>query len=151
MKKLFSIVLIAMNVLFLASCASYEKSGAVMSVSSNSINTYVTADLDYQGAKKVEGIVDTQTLFGFIQLTRNGKRVFKSSNRYKGLDKKESQALYRAKENAGVDIILEPEFEKETHSWCLGLYRTSHTVVKGWGVNIKGIKEDNRGYRNVTE
>ena len=59
-----------------------------------------------------------------------------------------AQFLYRAKENANVDIILEPEFETEKHSWFLGLYRTSSTKVKGWGVNIKGIKYDQHGTPN---
>ena len=119
-----------------------------MSLGNNSINTYVEADLDYNNAKKVEASVNTSTLFGFIQLERNGNKVLKSTNRYKGLSKREAQALYRAKENANVDIILEPEFETEKHSWCLGIYRTSSTKVKGWGVNIKGIKQDNRGIPN---
>ena len=54
----------------------------------------------------------------------------------------ESYYILDAKENSGVDIILEPEFESERHSWFFGAYRTSKTKVKGWGVNVKGIKED---------
>ena len=119
-----------------------------MSLGNNNINTYVEADLDYANAKKVEGIVNTATLFGFIALERNGNKLLKSANRYKGLSKRESQALYRAKENSQVDVILEPEFESEKHSWFFGAYKTSVTKVKGWGVNIKGIKEDKRGVPN---
>lgn len=138
-----------MLVFFASSCASYEKSAPVMGVTSNNINTYVAADLDYDGAKKVEGVVDTRTLFGFIQLTRNGNKTLKSANRYKGIDKREAQALYRAKENSKVDIILEPEFEKEKHSYFFGAYKATTTKVKGWGVNIKGIKEDPHGVVNA--
>lgn len=130
------------------SCASYQKEAAIMSLGNNNINTYVEADLDYANAKKVEGTVNTATLFGFIQLKRNGNQLLKSANRYKGLSKRESQALYRAKESSHVDIILEPEFEKENHSWFLGVYKTSVTKVKGWGVNMNGIKEDKHGTPN---
>lgn len=130
------------------SCASYQKEAAIMSLGSNNINTYVEADLDYDNAKRVEGQVHTSTLFGFIQLEQNGNKLLKSANRYKGLSKRESQALYRAKENSNVDVILEPEFESEKHSWFLGAYKTTNTKVKGWGVNIKGIKEDRRGVVN---
>ena len=119
-----------------------------MSLGNNNINIYVEADLDYANAKKVQGSVNTATLFGFIQLERNGNKTLKSANRYKGLSKREAQALYRAKENADVDIILEPEFETEKHSWFFGAYRTSSTKVKGWGVNIKGIKQDQHGIPN---
>ena len=125
------------------SCASYQKEAAIMSIGGNNINTYVAADLDYANAKKVQATVNTRTLLGFIQLERNGNKTLKSVNRYKWLTKREAQALYRAKENADVDVILEPEFEKETHRWFFGLYKTTSTKVKGWGVNIKGIKEDN--------
>lgn len=127
--------------LLVTSCASYQKTAPVLGVTNNGINTYVEADLDYDHVKKVEGVVETKTLFG-IPLTHNGRKLLKSTNRYKGLDKRESQALYRAKESAGVDLILEPEFEKEKHSYFFGAYKSSYTKVKGWGVNIKGIKKD---------
>ena len=115
-----------------------------MGIDGNNINTYVTAELDYKNAKKIEGTIETKTLFGFIDLIHNGNKTIKSTNRYKGLNKRESQALYKAKTNANVDIILEPEFESETHSWFFGIYKTSITKVKGWGVNIKSMKEDKR-------
>ena len=125
-----------------ASCASYTTDAPLMSISGNAINTYVEADLDYKGAKKVSAEVERKTLFGFISLSRNGNKTLNNSNRYKGLTKAEKQALYRAKINNDVDIIVEPEFETEKHSWFFGAYKTSKVSVKGWGVNMKGIKED---------
>lgn len=107
----------------------------------NRINTYVEADLDYAGVKKVEGVVETKTFLG-IPLIRNGNKTLKSTSRYGRLNKRESQALYRAKESSGVDIILEPEFETEKHSYFFGAFKRSKTTVTGWGLNIKGIKED---------
>lgn len=145
MKKSFIKAICAgLLVLGFTSCASYQKEAALMQINNNNINTYVAADLDYANAKRVQATVNTRTLFGFIQLERNGNKTLKSVNRYKFLSKPEAQALYRAKENADVDIILEPEFEKETHRWFFGLYKTRTTKVKGWGVNMKGIKEDVR-------
>lgn len=150
MKKLSFLTAICAGLLTMSftSCATYQKEAAIMSLGNNSINTYVEADLDYANAKKVQASVNTATLFGFIQLQRNGNKTLKSANRYNGLTKREAQALYRAKENADVDIILEPEFETEKHSWFFGLYRTSSTTVKGWGVNIKGIRKDEHGNLN---
>lgn len=150
MKKssFFSLVCAGLIAASISSCASYQKEAAIMSLGNNNINTYVEADLDYANAKKVQGSVNTATLFGFIQLERNGNKTLKSANRYKGLSKREAQALYRAKENADVDIILEPEFETEKHSWFFGAYKKTSTKVKGWGVNIKGIKQDTHGVPN---
>ena len=126
MKKLSFLTAICAGLLLVSftSCASYQNEAAVMSLGSN-LNTYVEAEIDYASAKKVEATVNTATLLGFIQLERNGNKTLRSANRYKGLTKRQSQALYRAKENSGVDIILEPEFESERHSWFFGAYRTS--------------------------
>lgn len=142
MKKINLFVAVCATVL-LSSCASYQKTAPIMGIGGNNINTYVAAELDYENAKRIEGTIETQTLFGF-NLIFNGNKTIKSTNRYKGLNKRESQALYKAKSEANVDIILEPEFETESHSWFLGIYRTSKTKVKGWGINVKSIKEDKR-------
>lgn len=142
MKKLNLFIAVCATVL-LSSCASYQKTAPIMGIGGNNINTYVAAELDYENAKRIEGTIETKTILGF-NLIFNGNKTIKSSNRYKGLNKRESQALYKAKSEANVDIILEPEFESENHSWFFGVYRTSKTKVKGWGINVKSIKEDRR-------
>lgn len=125
----------------MASCASYQKTAPLMGIVNNNINTYAAADIDYESAEKVTAEVETKTVLG-IPLIKNGNKTLKSSTRYRGIGKREAQALYLAKTKSGADIILEPEFEKEKHSWFFGAYKTSKTVVKGWGVKVKGIKED---------
>lgn len=135
--------------LCLSSCAGYTSSAPVMSMT-NGVNTYVEADLDYNNAKRVEGYVETKTLFGFIQLVRNGNRTLNNTTRYRGLSRSERQALYRAKESGRVDIIVEPEFEKEKHSWFFGAYKTTKTKATGWGLNVRGLKNDEHGNRNQT-
>lgn len=145
MKK--SIILIESLVLILtASCASYNKTTPMLGVNSNNINTYVAADLDYQNAQKVEGTVEYEKLLWIIPLKRNGNKTVSSSNRYKGLSNLESKALYKALENSKADIIVEPQFEKEHHSWFFGIYQKGSAKAKGWGVKINGLKEDtNKG------
>ena len=150
MKNLKSLLVAGVAVLAFSSCAHYTVDSPVMGIASNSINTYVTADLDYKNAKQISADVETKTLFGFISLSRNGDKQLTNTNRYKGLSKPERQALYRAKTNNNVDIILEPEFTVEKHSWFFGAYKTRKVNVKGWGVNMKGIKEDPHGITNDT-
>lgn len=142
MKNFKGLFVLVVTIATLTSCARYTVDAPLMGITNNSINTYVAADLDYQNAKPVSAEIESQTLFGFISLTHNGNKQLMNTNRYKGLSKPERQALYRAKVNNGVDIILEPEFTSEKHSWFLGLYKTHKVNVKGWGVNMKGIKED---------
>lgn len=143
MKKLSFLSAICAGLLMsgISSCASYQKEAAVMSMDSH-LNTYLEADVDYSSTKPIQATVNTATLFGFIQLKRNGHKYFHSANRYKGLTKRQSQALYRAKEDSGADIIAEPEFEMEKHSWFFGAYTKTSTKVKGWGLKVNGIKED---------
>ncbi len=138
-----------LGAMLLASCASYQKTAPIMGVQSNNINTYVAADLDYANAKKVGATLNTQTVLWVIPLVKNGNKTFKSSNRYNNLSKSESQALYLAKQNSGADIILEPEFETEKHSWFFGIFKKSSVKVTGWGINVKGIKEDSNRLPNA--
>ena len=144
MKKFKFFIAAAFVALGFSSCAHYTMDAPVMGIANNSINTYVAADLDYKGAKKISAEVESKKLFGFISLVRNGDKQLTNSNRYKGLSKPERQALYRAKTNNNVDIIMEPEFTTEKHSWFFGLYKTRKVSVTGWGVNMKGIKEDTK-------
>ena len=125
-----------------ASCAHYTVDAPLMGITNNSINTYVAADIDYKGAKKVSAEVENQILLGVFRLSRNGDKQLTNPNRYKGLTKTQRQALYRAKVNNNVDIIMEPEFSTEKHSWFFGAYKTRKVSVTGWGVNMRGIKED---------
>ena len=150
MKKITSFFAFGIAALAFTSCAHYNVDAPVMGIAGNSINTYVAADLDYKGAKQISADVQTKTLFGFISLTRNGDKQLTNSNRYRGLTRAERQALFRAKTNNNVDIILDPEFTIEKHSWFFGLYKTRNVNVKGWGVNLKGIKEDPHGIINNT-
>ena len=128
--------------LLLAGCASYQKTAPLQGMNSNTVSTYAEADIDYSSAKKVSGTIETKKIFGFNTI-RNGNKTLKSSNHYGRLSKREAQALYKAKESADVDLILDPEFETEKHSYFFGLIRNSTTKVTGWGVKIKGMK-DNR-------
>ncbi len=142
--KVLKFCFVAFMALTFTGCAKYTTDGALMGLAGNTINTYVAADLDYKNAKRVSATVENKFLFGFIPLVRNGSKLFSSINRYKGLSKIERQALYRAKINNEVDIIMEPEFAKESHCWLFGLYKTQKVTINGWGVNMKGIKEDTR-------
>lgn len=148
MKNLKGLLVAGIAATMLASCASYEKSGPVMGVQSVNVNTYVAADFDYANAKRIEGTVDTKTLFGIIPLVKNGKRYYTASNRYRGMNKIEQMALYRAKETGNVDVVMEPNFEKENHSYFFGLYKTSKVKVSAWGLNYKGLREDPKGNIN---
>jgi len=140
MKKFFVGMAFAVAVAAMQSCASYTNSAAVKTMSPTLI-TNVEADIDYASQKKVNATVESKKLFGFISLTRNGNKLMYSSNNYRGLSKAERQALYRAKENSGADLIIEPEFTTEKHSWFFGAYKTQKVSVNGWGVKMKGIKD----------
>ena len=142
MKKsaLFIVCCIA---LFLTSCASYQKEAPVVAIGGNNINTHIAAEFDYKNARPIEASVKS-TLFLGLDLNFNKNNTCVSGNRYKGLSKSESQALYKAIENSDIDIVVEPRFETETHSWFFGIIKTKKVTVKGWGLNITGFKEDNQ-------
>lgn len=148
MKNYIKLVIFLVAGTLVTSCASYTKSGPVLGVQSNSINTYVTADLDYDNAKRISGEAVSKKLFFFIPLNKVKNRYYTASNRYRGLGELEQQALYQAKSDNNVDIILEPNFEKETHCYFFGLYTTAKVTVNAWGANYLGLKEDLHGIPN---
>ena len=142
MRNFKNVIALGLCSLAFASCAHYTMESPVMGIANNSVNTYVAADLDYKGAKKISAEVESKTLLGVFSLSRNGDKQLSNLNRYRHLTKPQRQALYRAKTNNGVDVIIEPEFATEKHSWFFGAYKTRKVTVTGWGVNMKGIKED---------
>ena len=140
MKSLIKKTVILSSVIALASCASYRQTAPLIGYDNNHIGINVNADLDLEHAKKINATNETKHFLG-IPLVRNGHKTLKSSTFYKGLSERERQALYKAKTEANVDIILAPEFTAEKHCWLFGAFRKSSTTVTGWGVNVKGLKE----------
>jgi hypothetical protein len=139
MKK-FDYFLIGIALFTLSSCAYYSQTAPVAGIDPNGIKVNVVADLDMENAKTVTATVKTKKLFGFINLVFN-KRKYIRSPRYRGFSESEGLALYRAKNDADVDVILDPEFECEKHSWFFGVYKTRTTTLRGLGVNIKGYQK----------
>lgn len=138
--KTLNYFLIGIALLTLSSCAYYSQTAPISGLDPNGIKVNVVADLDMENAKTVTATVKTKKLFGFINLVHNERKNIRSP-RYRGFSEAEGLALYRAKNEADVDVILEPEFESEKHSWFLGIYKTRTTTLRGLGVNIKGYQK----------
>ncbi|UKK48127.1 hypothetical protein L6475_13110 [Prevotella sp. E9-3] len=133
----FVVAIVAMGV---SSCASYSTTAPLQGISENAISTYAEADIDYASAKRVTATIETGSVFG-IPTISNGNKQLRSSNHYGRLTKRQAQALYKAKKESGMDIILDPEFESEKHSYFFGAIKNGKTTVSGWGVKVKGIKD----------
>ena len=141
MKKLKYLLVICAVALF-ASCASYQKT-ASMAGYDPTIKTNVVADLDMDNTKKVSATVKTKTLFWIIPLVINGRKYAKTGNTYRYLTLREQQALYKATKDANVDLILNPEFTSDNHSYFFGIFKKTSTTVTGTGVNVKGLRQVN--------
>lgn len=141
MKNFFKIFVVVLVAAAFASCSSTKQTAPVMAIGGNNIVTTVKADLDYKGAKKINGAATTHRVLWIFSHTANGNKQLKSNNKYKGLNKTESVALYRAKTAGDVDVVLEPEFETEVKSYFFGIYKKTDVKMKGWGVNIKGFSD----------
>ncbi len=123
--------------LALASCSSYRSTAPIMGITNNSIETSAVANIDYSTAKRVEGFAEETVVLGIFHTSNTGNKELRNSNRYGGLGKMERRALYQAKKNGDVDVILEPEFEYEHHN---NFFSTNTKVwVRGWGVKMHGV------------
>lgn len=141
MKKLRFLFVIC-GVALLASCASYQQT-ASMAGYDPTIKTNVVADLDMNNTKPVTATIKTKTLFWVIPLVLNGHKYTKTGNGYRYMNLREQQALYKATKDANVDLILNPEFTSESHSYFFGIFKKTSTTVKGTGVNVKGLRQVN--------
>jgi hypothetical protein len=143
MKKTLLGFAVAIAIISFSSCASYTTTAPMQRISDNAISTYAEADIDYSTAKKVTATIETASVFG-ISTISNGNKTLRSSNHYRGLTKREAQALYKAKKDYDVDMILDPEFVYERHRFFFGLIKNGKTTVTGWGVKVKGIKDSRK-------
>jgi len=143
MKKTLLGFAVAIAIISFSSCASYTTTAPMQRISDNAISTYAEADIDYSSAKRVTATIETGSVFGIATVT-NANKQLKSSNHYGHLTKREAQALYKAKKENDVDLILDPEFESEKHRFFFGAIRNGKTTVTGWGVKVKGIKDARR-------
>ena len=112
-----------------------------MAIGGNNIVTNVKADIDYDGVKKISGEATSHRILWIFSYTPNGSKKIKANNRYKGLNGTEGTALYRAKNSADVDLVLEPEFQTESKTYFLGIYKRTKVKATGWGANIKGFED----------
>lgn len=128
-------------VIGLASCSSVKQTAPIMAIGGNNITTTVKADIDYDGVKKIQGSASTTRVLWIFKHTPNGGKKISANNRYRGLNNTENVALYRAKQSADVDLVLEPQFETQTKSYFFGIYKKTDVKVVGWGANIKGFKD----------
>lgn len=141
MKKIIKLFVAVLIVAAVSSCTTVKQTAPVMAIGGNNIVTNVKADLDYKGVKKINGNATTHRVLWIFSHTANGNKQLKSNNKYKGLNKTESVALYRAKVAGDVDMVLEPEFETEVKSYFFGIYKKTDVKMTGWGANIKGFSD----------
>lgn len=140
MKKLTFVSAFALAAMF-TGCASYHQTGDVVN-SDIVIKSHVNMVLDLENAKPVSATVKRNTAFGISStnyrttLDDGTSAVFGS-----GMSKLKKRALAKAKIEGNVDVILEPEYTTESHSYFFGLFKKKICTVKGYGVNVKGFKE----------
>jgi len=140
--KTIKFILCGIAALFmLSSCATYTQSSQILKSKKNRVKIDVEANLDLQHMKKVSAEIEQKVVFWFIPLIFNRDKALHSSNESQYYNEYERMALYRAKSEANVDVVLLPEFAIEKHSWFLGFYRTYQVKLTGWGTNIKSFEK----------
>ncbi|MDD6889689.1 MAG: hypothetical protein PUD39_05465 [Bacteroidales bacterium] len=151
MKKIFQFLMVCVVILGMASCSSVKQTAPVMAIGGNNITTNVKADIDYDGIKKIQGTASSTRILWIFKHTPNGGKEIKANNRYRGLSSTENVALFRAKQSADVDLILEPQFETQSKSYFFGIYKKTVVKATGWGANIKGFVEGPAMNTNTVE
>ena len=126
---LFSLICV-ISVLAFSSCASYRTSAPIVGYDSYGIRADVQAELDPASLKDVSVTMKKNYIFWIIPMNFSKDKTLLSANHYpiasnpfSLIGDLQGKALYKAKINNSADLILNPEFEIERHSWFLGFLR----------------------------
>ena len=139
--KTLKIFMMAGLMILAMGCKSVRQTGAVFEYGNEPVRTYVKANLDLENATPVEGKVDFAYFLGIRTKGGGGTFTGKQLNSHK-YSTAESRVLYNVMSQSGADVILNPKFYEEKHSWCFGLYRTKTIKVKGYATKIKNFEND---------
>ncbi len=139
MKKI-SLFVVALFAIMLTSCASYQQTGAVEE-SCISMSTDLEMVLDLDNVVPVTATVKTTKNFGFKSSDYKTVLDDGTSSLFGGTSTIKRRALAKAKEAAGVDVILEPQYKIEKHSYFFGLFGSETCTVTGFGAKVKGFKK----------
>ncbi len=146
MKNYLFILLCAVTAYALSSCAVYRDTTPIVGYNSYGIKADVTAELDPTSIKDVTITMKRNYILWFIPLQRNKNKILLSSNHYpigrpySSIGELQGMALYKAKVNNNADLILDPQFEIEHHSYFFGFYRKNEVRLNAKTVNVKEIK-----------
>ncbi len=123
---------------------------------SGSINAKVegrlTADIDVDMSKKIQGTAYQARLFGFIWLrsanhfadgvTYNGAPGVQSGWFGPSMEEEtKSAAAYKAVVPNQVDLIVAPQYITKVHSYLFGAYKEVTATVTGYGARVKNIRQ----------
>lgn len=112
-----------------------------MRARNNRVNVNVEANLYLQHMKKISAEVEQKKILWFIPMIFNRDKILYSSNESQGYSEYERMAMYKAKCESGVDVVVLPEFVTRKHSWFFGIYKTYKVQMNGWGTNIKNFEK----------
>lgn len=149
MKNVIKFMAFAAVVLFMASCSSYTKTGVVSPLVGTTVNAEsLKADIDFN-QQKITGESKLTYLFGFIKLsggnklyedgtTKSVKLPFVGSK----MSRAKKAAMYDALDGTDYDLVANPQYKNEVHSYLFGLIKNYKSTVNGYGGKIKKIYQE---------
>lgn len=147
--KLVKFLMFAVVAVALASCSSSRDTGKIADFSKIKAQTdVVRGDLDLNVANKVEGVA-TCWYVGPIRVSGDNKTYEDLSNSQsdalfgffggKKASIVERTALCNAMQGTDYDVVVNPTYQSEKHSWFFGLVRKQKCKAKGFGAKFKNL------------
>lgn len=146
MKKLKLFAAAGLTLLLMSSCSSTSKSGIIAPMDARMVpSKEIKADLDLDGETQVTGNSTMWYFLGFR--VTGGNKYFENLYEKRSLlggrtSKAQSCAMYDALEKGDYDMIVNPQYINETHSFLFGLIKRYDVLVKGYGAKIKKVYQE---------
>jgi len=123
-------------VVFISGCTSVNKSHTNSPIEVN-VSSEMTADLDVDISKKLEGIASGTYIFGFIKIGGDSTYV----DGYGGfgpVGTVKSAAAYNAISKSSGDVLVSPQYIVDTKSYLLIKY--INVKVSGYEGTVKAVR-----------
>lgn len=130
--------------LCVCSCATLSKTANIADgVNSDIIINPITANVDLETASAVSG--ESKSVYFFIFRLKGDNKFVETPDKKSFWGRREEKcrnaAVYNALDLMKYDVLVQPKYTSEIHSYLFGLIKSYKIFVDGYGAKIQNLKQ----------
>ena len=139
-------MVLGVMVVLMSSCASTSRTGVIAPMEAEVIPVKeIKADIDLNGNQQVTGNAKQWYVAG-IRVS-GGNTYFENLSEKRSMfggrtSKAQASAMYDALQDGGYDMLVNPQYVNNIHSYFFGLVKRYDVTVKDYGAKIKSVHQE---------